>query len=75
MIKRIKIALITDGLHPYVMGGMQRHSTMLAQHLPAHGVELVVFHTAHSETGITASKALEGFSESVKAQIQHVFVE
>jgi len=71
----MKIALITDGLHPYVMGGMQRHSTMLAQHLAAHGVELVVFHTAHSEAGIKAAKALDGFSESVKEQIQHVFVE
>ena len=71
----MKIAFITDGLHPYVMGGMQRHSTMLAQHLAAHGVELVVFHTAHSEAGIKAAKALDGFSESVKEQIQHVFVE
>jgi len=71
----MKIALITDGLHPYVMGGMQRHSTMLAQHLPAHGVELVVFHTAHSESEIKAAKALDGFPESAKEQIQHVFVE
>ena len=75
MTKPIRIALITDGLSPYVMGGMQRHSTMLAQHLAAHGVELVVFHTAHSESAITAAKAFDGFSQSVKAQIQHVFVE
>ncbi len=71
----MKIALITDGLHPYVLGGMQRHSTMLAQHLPAHGVELVVFHTAHSASATDAAKALEGFPESVKTQVQHVFVE
>ena len=71
----MKIALITDGLHPYVLGGMQRHSTMLAQHLPAHGVELVVFHTAHCEAEIKAAQALDGFSESMKEQIQHVFVE
>ena len=71
----MKIALITDGLHPYVMGGMQRHSTMLAQHMAAHGVGLVVFHTAHSKSATDAAKALEGFPESVKTQVQHVFVE
>jgi len=71
----MKIALITDGLQPYVMGGMQRHSSMLVQHLPAHGVELVVFHTAHSESAIAAAKVLDGFPEAVKAQVEHVFVE
>ncbi|HCP38550.1 MAG TPA: glycosyl transferase family 1 [Verrucomicrobiales bacterium] len=71
----MRIALITDGLHPYVMGGMQRHSTMLAQHLPAHGVELVVFHTAHSESAIAAARALDGFPEIVKSRIQHVLVD
>ena len=75
MTKPIRIALITDGLSPYVIGGMQRHSAMLAQHLPAHGVELVVFHTAHSASATDAAKALEGFPESVKTQVQHVFVE
>jgi glycosyltransferase involved in cell wall biosynthesis len=71
----MRIALITDGLHPYVMGGMQRHSTMLAQHLPAHGVELVVFHTAHSEDAIAQAKALVGLSQPSNGTIEHVFVE
>ena len=71
----MKIAFVTDGLHPYVMGGMQRHSSMLAQHLPAHGVELIVFHTAHSQSAIAAAKALDGRSGAVKAKVEHVFVE
>lgn len=71
----MRIALVTDGLHPYVMGGMQRHSTMLAQHLPAHGVELVVFHTAHSKEAIADAKALSGFPGEVKKRIQHIFVD
>lgn len=71
----MRIALITDGLHPYVMGGMQRHSTMLALHLPAHGVELVVFHTAHSETAIAAAKIVEGLPGLVQGKIQYIFVE
>jgi len=71
----MRIALITDGLHPYVMGGMQRHSSMLVQHLATHGVKLVVFHTAHSESAIAAAKALDGRSGAVKAKVEHVFVE
>jgi glycosyltransferase involved in cell wall biosynthesis len=70
----MKIALITDGLHPYVMGGMQRHSSMLVQHLATHGVKLVVFHTAHSESAIAAAKALDGRSGAVKAKVEYVFV-
>ncbi|MDB4433032.1 glycosyltransferase family 4 protein [Akkermansiaceae bacterium] len=71
----MRIALITDGLHPYVMGGMQRHSTMLAQYLPEHGVELVVFHTAHEAEAISSAKRLEGFPDEVKKRIQHIFVD
>ena len=71
----MRIALVTDGLHPYVMGGMQRHSTMLAQHLPAHGVELVVFHTAYSKETIAEAKVLSGFPDEVKKRIKHIFVE
>ena len=71
----MRIALLTDGLQPYVMGGMQRHSSMLVQHLPAHGMQLVVFHTAHSESAIAAASTLDGFPEVVKAQVKHVFVE
>ena len=71
----MRVAFITDGLHPYVMGGMQRHSSMLVQHLATQGVELVVFHTAHSESMIAAAKALDGRTEEVKAKVEHVFVE
>ncbi|HEX2616621.1 MAG TPA: glycosyltransferase family 4 protein [Flavobacteriales bacterium] len=41
----MKIALCTDGIFPQAMGGMQRHSRLLAEHLArAGGVELVVLH-------------------------------
>lgn len=39
----MKIALLTDGLFPSVMGGMQRHSRALAEQLAAHGVETTVY--------------------------------
>lgn len=71
----MKIALLTDGMHPYVMGGMQRHSSMLVQHLPSHGAEVVVFHTANSVPAIADAKVLNGFPEDVKANVEHVFVD
>lgn len=43
-----RIALLTDGMYPYCMGGMQRHSRLLAEHLARAGVPLTVFHTAYT---------------------------
>ncbi|MFT3885250.1 MAG: glycosyltransferase family 4 protein [Flavobacteriales bacterium] len=41
----MRIALCTDGIFPQAMGGMQRHSRLLAEHLARTGeVELVVLH-------------------------------
>lgn len=45
----MRIALCTDGVYPLAMGGMQRHSRSLAEHLArVPGIELVVIHP-HSE--------------------------
>jgi len=39
------VALCTDGVFPQVMGGMQRHSRLLAEHLARSGrVKLTVLH-------------------------------
>ncbi len=41
----LHIALCTDGIFPHAMGGMQRHSRLLAEHLACmEGVTLTVFH-------------------------------
>ncbi len=41
----IRIALCTDGVYPHALGGMQRHSRLLAEHLARlHGVRLTVLH-------------------------------
>ena len=31
-IDKVKVALITDGISPFVIGGMQKHSTFLAKY-------------------------------------------
>ncbi len=41
----MKIALITPGITPYVMGGMQTHSFNLVRHLSGLGVEIDLYHT------------------------------
>ena len=42
---RIRVALCTDGVYPQAMGGMQRHSRLLAEHLARSGkVDLTVLH-------------------------------
>ncbi|MBL7950704.1 MAG: glycosyltransferase family 4 protein [Flavobacteriales bacterium] len=41
----IRVVLCTDGVFPHAVGGMQRHSRLLAEHLAATGrVELTVIH-------------------------------
>lgn len=40
----LRIALLTDGIFPYVIGGMQKHSYYLCRFLLDLGVELTLFH-------------------------------
>lgn len=41
------IALLTDGISPYVTGGMQRHSFHLARHILKKGVRLTLVHALY----------------------------
>lgn len=40
----MKVLLVTDGLFPFVMGGMQKHSYYLAKYLAGAGVKVHVVH-------------------------------
>lgn len=40
----MKIALITDGIYPYVIGGMQKHSYYLAKNFAKLGHQITVYH-------------------------------
>ncbi len=61
------IALLTDGIYPYVIGGMQRHSFYLAKYLAASGVRVDLYHTNQSTKN---SSELEGFTAEEKANIR-----
>lgn len=64
----MKIALLTDGIHPYVIGGMQRHSFFLAKYLALNGISVDLYHTpGNGEHDISELKI---FSEEEKNQIR-----
>ena len=53
----MKLALLTDGITPYVMGGMQRHSANLAKYLTISGIEVTLVHcVAFGEKKPTSSE-------------------
>lgn len=70
----MRIALITDGMSPYAMRGMQRHSRMLAEHLVGVGAEVTLFHTTFDPLRARAASSLEGFPESLRSRIVPEFV-
>lgn len=61
------IALLTDGISPYVTGGMQRHSYHLARNLLRKGVRLTLVHTVYDDVempGEAGVRDLLGASEN-----------
>jgi glycosyltransferase involved in cell wall biosynthesis len=40
----MKIALLTDGIYPFVIGGMQKHSFYLAKYFALHKIEVELYH-------------------------------
>lgn len=69
------VVLLTDGISPYVMGGMQRHSAMLARHLPAAGCRLTVFHTAFTPDTEKRADLLEGLPDGARKSARFEFVQ
>jgi glycosyltransferase involved in cell wall biosynthesis len=68
----MRVALLTDGIWPYVLGGMQKHSYYLCKYLAQQGVQVDVYHFNDSKYDI---HALEFFSEEEKKNIQSYLLE
>lgn len=66
----MRIALITDGISPYVLGGMQKHSFYLAKYLSKNKIDVDLYHLNDSNFNIND---LEFFTEDEKKQI-HSYV-
>jgi glycosyltransferase involved in cell wall biosynthesis len=60
-----KILLLTDGIYPFVMGGMQKHSYYLAKYFTLKGIEVTLVHCSdkHIENEL-AHAAFDTFDKS-----------
>jgi glycosyltransferase involved in cell wall biosynthesis len=72
---RVHIALLSDGVSPYVMGGIQRHTRMLAIHLARAGAHISLFHTTKTATDRAAAAALSDFPADARRSIRSYLVE
>lgn len=59
----MRVALITDGIWPYVIGGMQKHSYFLVKYFLQNGVYVDLYHCNESDYDITK---LEFFTDEEK---------
>ncbi|TVR37933.1 MAG: glycosyltransferase family 1 protein [Cryomorphaceae bacterium] len=62
----MKIALLTDGIFPDVMGGMQKHSYFLARFLSRSGVEVDLYYTSPDSSRETIQSR---YTEDEKSRI------
>jgi glycosyltransferase involved in cell wall biosynthesis len=67
----MRIALITDGIWPYVLGGMQKHSYYLCKYLAQQQVNIDLVHFNNSEYDISR---LEIFTDEEKKYIHPIIV-
>ena len=70
----MRIALLTDGIAPFVTGGMQRHSFHLARNLLKLGVHLTLFHTVpHGKKPPTDKEVAEAL-EAPEGLLRVIFI-
>lgn len=65
----MRVALITDGIAPYVLGGMQKHSYYLAKYFAKNKVTVDLVHYNHSNYNINL---LEFFTPEEKQYINSI---
>jgi glycosyltransferase involved in cell wall biosynthesis len=65
------IALLTDGIWPFVVGGMQRHSYYLCKYLALNGVTVELYHS--SKNGLRPNLS-ESFTEEELSHINDHFI-
>jgi glycosyltransferase involved in cell wall biosynthesis len=67
----MRVALITDGIYPYVIGGMQKHSFYLAKYLAKHNIYVDLFHFNSSHLNINT---LDCFNDDEKKFIHSIVI-
>lgn len=66
------VALITDGIWPYVLGGMQKHSYYLCKYLAREKIQVDLYHYNQSSYDISQ---LEFFSAEERAYIRSIVLD
>lgn len=69
----MRIALLTDGIYPHVMGGMQKHSYYLCKYLAGLGVHIDLYHTTKGASD--PEEQLVDFTEAERARVRPFLVE
>lgn len=67
----MQIALLTDGIAPYVIGGMQKHSFYLAKYFAKQGIYVDLYHFNTSDLAI---EKLEIFTTDEKKYINSIII-
>ncbi len=67
----MRIAIISDGVHPYVIGGMQRHTYYLCKYLSRLGVSITLLHFNKSDKDISK---MEIFTEEENKNIESIVI-
>jgi glycosyltransferase involved in cell wall biosynthesis len=68
----MRILIITDGIWPYVLGGMQKHSFYLCKYFAQNSVSIHLVHFNQSNYDI---KQLEFFTNEEKQYITHTIID
>lgn len=68
----MRIALLTDGIYPYFIGGMQKHSYYLAKYFAINKISVDLYHCLNDENKINFDDI---FSEQEKKYIRHIIIE
>jgi len=71
----MQIAILTDGVSPWSMGGIQRHSRMLAIAMAQAGATVSLFHTVRNPADRAAAELLSGFPTDAVGRIRSYIVD
>lgn len=71
----LRIAILTDGVAPWVMGGIQRHSRMLAVEMARSGASVSLFHSVRDPAHQADAETLKEFPGAVRSRIRSFVVD
>lgn len=67
MKRPLSIALLSDGIPPFVMGGMQKHSRLVAEYMARLGHRILLYHFVYNP--VSQEEVMEQFSSEARSNI------